>query len=432
VGDTHTVVARCLDRATVLSGPGALADQSPWPSRDPATSVEHVAGSRRSSIVVGPATLDQIVAELDRSGYEVWVPTIRDGTVTTRRHREGDDLPVGYVSDQSPASYDLTRTEDRTRFAWAVGPQPWKPLLHPSDIATMTMLQTRSDVPVSVSVATRPTKRLALFGMRPCDLAAVDKLDRVLLDRAPTSEPTYQSRREGAFLVVVNCGVPASTCFCASVNTGPHVEGRSAGHDLEVTELVGGTATDEPSYVIESISDRGAEILAAVVEHAEATPVTGAVQADVESNRRSAEESMRRHLPDDRVAPALVAAHDSNRWDEVAEQCLACGNCTAVCPTCFCTTIDDIGDLSGTRVERHRRWESCFSLEFSRVGSSPVRSSLAARYRQWMTHKLGTWHDQFGESGCVGCGRCTTWCPAGIDFVRVAQGFVDDLEGGGS
>lgn len=389
--------------------------------------MDAVAATRGSSIVAGPAVLNALIEELDTAGYEVWVPTIRDGTVITRRHRDGDELPVGYVSSQSPAAYRLVSAGDRSRFGWAVGPQPWKPLLHPSDVATMAMVQQSPDTPVTVSVATRPAKPLALFGMRPCDLAAVDKLDRVLLERAPTGEPTYRSRRSDAFMVVVNCGVPAATCFCASVDTGPHVQHRSESHDLEVTELPGARAADEPVYVIEPISDRGAQVLEATVEHADVAPVTDAVVVAVESNRRGAEVSLRRHLPD-RIAPVLGAAHGSDRWADVADQCLACGNCTAVCPTCFCTTVDDIGDLTGTRVERHRRWESCFSLEFTRLGSAPVRSSLASRYRQWMTHKLGTWHDQFGESGCVGCGRCTTWCPAGIDFVSVAQGFVDDRD----
>ena len=393
--------------------------------------VDAVSVDRGSSIVAGPAILEAIIGALDDTGFEVWVPTIQDGTVVTRRHRDGDLLPVGYASDQSPASYRLASNGDRTRFGWAVGPQPWKPLLHPPDVATMTMVQRSSDAPVRVSVATRSSKPLALFGMRPCDLAAVDKLDRVLVDRAPTAEPIYRTRRTDAFMVVVNCGVPAATCFCASVDTGPHVQHRSDSHDLEVTELAGATALDEPAYVIEPISSRGTSILAAAIEHVDATPLTEVLSAEVDSNRQGAETALRRRLPD-RAAPVLDAAHDSGRWVDVADVCLACGNCTAVCPTCFCTTIDDIGDLTGATVERHRRWESCFSLEFSRVGSAPVRSSVASRYRQWMTHKLGSWHDQFGESGCVGCGRCTTWCPAGIDFLDVVQGFVDEVDDEGA
>lgn len=386
----------------------------------------------RTSIVVGSAGLHCLIEELDRTGYEVWLPAIRDGVVVSRRYREGDELPVGYVSVQAPGSYGLVQVDDRSRFGWAVGPQPWKPLMHPPDVTTMTMTQPKRDAPVSVAVATQQHKPFALFGLRPCDLAAVDKLDRVLLERPPSPESTYRSRTEDAFLVVVNCGVPASTCFCSSVDTGPHVDERTDRHDLEVTELPASAANAEPEYVLESISTRGDRMLALVGEVAGSAEVTDVQTDRVASNRRGAVDMIERRLPADRTAPAFAAALTSDRWQDVAEQCLACGNCTAVCPTCFCTTVNDIGDLTGTSVDRHREWESCFSLEFSRVGSSPIRSSLASRYRQWMTHKLGTWHDQFGESGCVGCGRCSTWCPAGIDFVSVASGFVDDIDAGHS
>jgi ferredoxin len=372
----------------------------------------------------------QVIGELDDAGYEVWAPAVRDGVVVARRFQDGDALPIGYISDQAPGAYQLVPTSRSSRFEWAVGPQPWKPLLHPASVTTMAMSQPDPVSTVAVSVASRPRKPLALFGMRPCDIAAVDKLDQVLLDSPPTGEPVYTARRADAFFVVVNCGVPAATCFCSSVDTGPHVDSRSTSHDLEVTELVGERSTDEPEYLLTAISRRGAAVIDGVAARTDASPVSDAHLERQRSQRDRAETEMRRHLPSDRLAAALIDSHHSPRWKDAAQACLACGNCTAVCPTCFCTTISDVGDLAGTHVERRREWESCFSLEFSRLGTSSVRSSVAARYRQWMTHKLGTWHDQFGESGCVGCGRCTTWCPVGIDFVDVARGFTEDGEGG--
>ena len=199
-----------------------------------------------TSVVVRLDGLMGVIDALDRAGYDVWAPAIRDGVLVTRRFQDGDELPVGYVSDQSPGAYELVPTSDRSRFGWAVGPQPWKPLLHPASVTTMTMTQPDSASTVAVAVASRQHKPLALFGMRPCDIAGVDKLDRVLLERPSSGEPTYRARRSDAFFVVVNCGVPASTCFCSSVDTGPHVDGRTTTHDLEVTELVGEPATHEP------------------------------------------------------------------------------------------------------------------------------------------------------------------------------------------
>jgi Fe-S-cluster-containing hydrogenase component 2 len=106
------------------------------------------------------------------------------------------------------------------------------------------------------------------------------------------------------------------------------------------------------------------------------------------------------------------------RWDDVAERCLACTNCTLVCPTCFCGSVEDVTDLVGETAERWRRWDSCFTLDHSFLHGGSVRSSTRARYRQWLTHKLASWIDQFGTSGCIGCGRCITWCPVGIDITE--------------
>ena len=109
------------------------------------------------------------------------------------------------------------------------------------------------------------------------------------------------------------------------------------------------------------------------------------------------------------------------RWDEVSERCLTCGNCTMVCPTCFCTTVEDVTDLAGEEAERLRELGLLLHprLLLHRTAAASAASSRS-RYRQWMTHKLATWLDQFGSSGCVGCGRCITWCPVAIDITEEA------------
>ena len=114
---------------------------------------------------------------------------------------------------------------------------------------------------------------------------------------------------------------------------------------------------------------------------------------------------------------------ENPHWDEVATRCLNCANCTMVCPTCFCTTVQDVTDLTGKHAERWRKWDSCFSTEFSYIHGGSIRTSAKSRYRQWLVHKLASWHDQFGTSGCVGCGRCITWCPVGIDITEEANAF---------
>jgi Fe-S-cluster-containing hydrogenase component 2 len=118
------------------------------------------------------------------------------------------------------------------------------------------------------------------------------------------------------------------------------------------------------------------------------------------------------------IKELLYRNYDHPRWRNVASRCLTCANCTMVCPTCFCTTVEDVTDLTGNQAERWRKWDSCFTVDFSYIHGGSVRASPESRYRQWMTHKLATWIDQFGTSGCVGCGRCITWCPVAIDITE--------------
>jgi len=130
---------------------------------------------------------------------------------------------------------------------------------------------------------------------------------------------------------------------------------------------------------------------------------------------------MGRSLDTTDLREALIERADDPHWDDVGERCLTCTGCTLVCPSCFCTSIDDVTDLSGERWERWRVWDSCFNAAFSYIHGGSVRASSGSRYRQWITHKLGVWPDQFGTAGCVGCGRCITWCPVGIDITAEAD-----------
>jgi Fe-S-cluster-containing hydrogenase component 2 len=134
---------------------------------------------------------------------------------------------------------------------------------------------------------------------------------------------------------------------------------------------------------------------------------------------------MGRHMPAENVRDLLTRNLEHPRWDNVAERCLSCANCTMVCPTCFCTSVEDASDLAGLETSRSRRWDSCFTMDHSYVHGGSVRASTKSRYRQWLTHKLSTWHDQFDTSGCVGCGRCITWCPVGIDITEEVRAIAD-------
>jgi len=383
------------------------------------------------NLTIGFRGLQTLVDAFRDEGLCVHAPVERDGAVVVRPIESIDELPVGVGTDHGPGRGRLTRGGGRSRFDWAVGPQMWKPLLHPAEISTMEFSQDERTSPVTVrrTTAAGPLQqRAVLFGVRPCDLAAIGILDRVLLHTPASPEPVYLARRD-VVVVVVDCNTPAATCFCASMGTGPHAPDDGAAYDLRLTELppTTGDESTDPDYVIRAGSATGREILRRL-DGWDARPASPSDLDRVADARAGATASMTRSV-DAAAIRGAAAAGGTGLWSDVAERCVACGNCTAVCPTCFCTSIDDVGDLSGNVVTRHRRWASCFELEYSRLGSAPVRSSHAARYRQWFTHKFSTWHDQFGTSGCVGCGRCISWCPVGIDVTAEAEQVLAHHDG---
>jgi ferredoxin len=317
-------------------------------------------------------------------------------------------LPSGWGVETGPGTYRLRRREDAAAFGHSAGPQAWKRFLHPPRERLLSVDgSTFEDADEQVA-------RYAFLGVRACDLRAIAVLDRVL-----GSSGRYARRRRATLLVAVNCTEPSATCFCVSAGGGPDASALGVDVDLVLTELL---EAGLPRYVAEAGSDAGRRILGLL----RAEPAPPEVVSAARDAVAAAIDHMGRSLPDVDLHRMLAETLDSSRWDEVAARCLTCANCTMVCPTCFCTSVTDTTDVSGDHAERWQRWASCFELEYSYLHGGAVRTSGRSRYRQWLTHKLGTWHDQFGESGCVGCGRCIAWCPVGIDITAEARALAAD------
>jgi sulfhydrogenase subunit beta (sulfur reductase) len=361
--------------------------------------------------VIDSEGLDALITTLAGLGYETQGPVVRDGAIMPGPVQSVADLPVGTHDVQAPGQYRLEHAEDENVFGWAGGPGSWKAEFFPptQELWRSTVV----DDSVSVTTPDLEMAPLAVVGARPCELVALGILDRVLVDGAHP-DPRYAARRVGAFVVAAECGSPAATCFCTSMGSGP---GAESGFDLALTEL---NDDEGHRFVVRIGSERGADVLARV-------PVSEPTSGDLAARDRvlnSAGDIIDRRLETEGLAELLARNIDHPRWDEVAERCLACGNCTLVCPTCFCSDVSDTTDLAGD-VRRQRTWASCFDLDHSYVHGGPVRSSTSSRYRQWLTHKLSTWWDQFDTSGCVGCGRCIAWCPVGIDLTEEAAAIRD-------
>ncbi|MFI6010169.1 4Fe-4S dicluster domain-containing protein [Streptomyces sp. NPDC051243] len=358
-----------------------------------------------------PAVLDRdglnaLVAALVAQGRTVIGPTVRDGAIVLAELTSADALPYGWGVELDAGRYRLVPREDGAAFAHSAGPQSWKSYLHPSRERLWSADRTPGGG-VCFTPDEPDVPSYAFLGVRPCDLRAIEIQDRVLTG-GRYADDGYGRRRRKALLIAAECTEPGATCFCISTGGGPAAD---PGYDLALTEIVD---DDGHRFLVRVGSDEGAELLDGI-PHRSADPVT---EETAGAAVDAARDRMGRSLPPVDLRALMGASLDAERWDDVAARCLTCGNCTMVCPTCFCTTTEEVTDLTGDHTERWQRWDSCFDLDFSYLHGGPVRSSARGRYRQWLTHKLSTWHDQFGTAGCVGCGRCITWCPAGIDITE--------------
>jgi sulfhydrogenase subunit beta (sulfur reductase) len=353
--------------------------------------------------IIDRAGLDDMIGVLREQGFTTVGPTIREGAIVWDEIGETSDLPVGWTDRQQPGAYALEPRDDDRLFGFVVGPGSLKRWFHPErsvvwrgvvDGATW-----REEPPP-------PTPRYAFIGVRACELAAVAVQDRVLADHEHGVDPGYAARRSEALLIAVNCDEPGALCFCSSMGTGPEA---TSGYDLVLTEVAAGGTI---GYLVEVGSARGRAVVDALgdLDEPDAAVVADAAAA------LAAAEAMPHELDTTDIHDLLLGNLDHPHWEDVADRCLTCTNCTLVCPTCFCSSVTEGSSLDGRAATRTRSWDSCFTLDFSYIHGGSVRTSPASRYRQWLTHKLATWIDQFGTSGCVGCGRCITWCPVGIDL----------------
>ena len=365
------------------------------------------------STVLVAAQIDALVQELRRRGYTVCAPVLDQGRLMIRPIESADELPRGLVDDQEPGSHRLRRSGDRY-FDYTVPADSWKRLFFPPRLRLWHA--SAKDGTIDVTAEPDSNRPTALLGVRGCDLEAIGVQDRVFLGGAHP-DAHYRARREGAFIVAVNCARATSTCFCTSLETGPEAK---TGHDLALTELTDGTGR----FLVEANTPRGEEVVASLGGE---TP-TDDVYAQAAEVIQATAASISRTMPA-AIAQTLRDSIESPRWQSIADRCLSCGNCTLVCPTCFCTAVEHTTDLDGTAYQ-DRRWDTCFSAAHSYIHGGSVRRSTMPRYRQWMTHKLSTWHDQFGTAGCTGCGRCIVWCPVGIDITAEAHAFAADAAGG--
>ncbi len=352
--------------------------------------------------------LPQLFAALQSSGYTMIGPTLRDEAIVYDRIDSADELPIGWTDEQEPAVYRLKKRDDNAYFGFNAAPQSWKRYLYPPQRKLFSIKKNGKSL--EFLEEKNSNVKYAFIGMRSCELNAILVQDKVF-NSDEYKDDSYNSIRKNLFIVAVNCTQAGETCFCVSMKTGPKAR---SNFDLALTEVL---TENEHYFVVEIGSENGASIM-------EQVDAAAATENEIEESDKiihQTESTMKRSMETADLPELLSENLEHPHWDEVAKRCLTCGNCTMVCPTCFCSTVEDVTDLAGQNAERFRRWDSCFTMDFSKVAGGNFRISPKSRYRQWLTHKLSSWVEQFGTSGCVGCGRCITWCPVGIDITAEVQ-----------
>jgi len=372
--------------------------------------------ARPDKKILAAADFQRLMDAITDKGYKIIGPTVRDGAIVYDRLDSASSLPVGVGEEQDAGRYRLAKRDGGALFGYTIGPQSWKKFLFPPRV-TLWSAEVK-DSGIKINVDNSPVPRFAFLGVRPCELSAIAIQDKIFTG-GENADGVYAARREKALIVAVNCGRADGTCFCVSMGTGPKASG---GYDIALTEII-----DEAGhcFLVESGSPQGDSVLSGVpLKEASAHDIASA-EAIVSETARN----MGRKIDTEGIKKLLYKSYEAAHWNDVAKRCLACANCTMVCPTCFCSTVEDVTDLAGANAERRRRWDSCFTMGFTYIHGGSVRQSIKSRYRHWMIHKLASWHDQFGTSGCVGCGRCITWCPAAIDITEEARAAREAIDG---
>lgn len=360
-------------------------------------------------------SLDKIIAALKSEGYMVIGPVLKDGAIVYDELNSIKELPAGWGDEQEAGQYRIRKRNDGALFGYNVGPQSWKKFLFPGRLKLWKAERNPKGFDIEPDDSEVP--KYAFIGVRSCELNAMFIQNKVF-NNGMFADSYYNKAKKNIFVIAMNCAEAGGTCFCVSMKTGPKAK---EGYDIALTEILN---PGEHYFVADEGTQHGSEIM----ELVESIPATEENIKAADNAVKNAEENMGRVMETDGIKSLLYKNHANPIWDSIAKRCLSCANCTMVCPTCFCSNVEDVTDLSGDHTERWRSWDSCFNLDFSKVAGGSFRTSIKARYRQWMTHKLASWIDQFGTSGCVGCGRCISWCPVGIDITKEVTNIKQSLK----
>ncbi|MBT4835845.1 MAG: 4Fe-4S dicluster domain-containing protein [Methylococcales bacterium] len=349
------------------------------------------------------ARLNDLFQSLLDHGYRIMAPVVRDDSILYQQINSADALPHGIIDDRHNGSYQIAQAKTPRCFAWSNPQQSLKSFVFsPVEILWKSFYKDNELVFQAIKAEAQPT---VIFGVKGCDIAGLQLLDQHFYHKK-TPDTHYQQRRDNLILFGINCFRSGSQCFCTNTGDGPNISSPS---DCIMSEL-------DEGYIIHHVNSPLTEI----IDTLQLKLATTAQQQQATYESSQAALSQQQKLPEI-TANSVFEQWSHPVWNDIADTCLGCGNCTTVCPSCFCHQESSDVSIDLTESSQTRSWDSCFTTQHSYLHGFYIRPERSQRYRQWLSHKFSGWQSQFGRIGCTGCGRCATYCPVGIDPTQVLQ-----------
>ena len=249
-----------------------------------------------------------------------------------------------------------------------------------------------------------PDQKRVIFGMRPCDCRALTILDRIF-DTEQIKDPFYVTRRQNTVIVALGCNQPLSSCFCTAVGGDPFSE---EGADVLMVDI-------GDVLLAKAVTPKGKDFLAHYGKF-----FSSNAGRNWDKQARKARDKIKSELDIEDIKSSLKDRFENSIWDTISQECLGCGACSYLCPSCYC--FDLVDDKTSAGMKKVRTWDCCmFSLFTRHASGHNPRPVGAARLRQRIMHKFSYYPECYGVNGCLGCGRCIRGCPANLDIRRLLE-----------
>ncbi len=253
-----------------------------------------------------------------------------------------------------------------------------------------------------------------LFAVHTCDIAGIQCMDVVFRDSP--EDPNYLNRKDKMTIIGIEClNYCDKFANCASMgNHNPR-----GGYDLMLTDL-------GKSFIIHINSEKGEGLVTGLgyIREAKESEVSLLEQIR-EEKKKVFKEELGDALPV--VYDAFDRGFNSKVWQNMGKRCVACGNCTAVCPTCYCFDVVDEMELSLNEGIRYRIWNYCQMDDFAKVaGGEDFRHGRDGRQKHRYYRKFKYSVDKYNRYFCTGCGRCTRTCMAQINLVDTVNALLNE------